>query len=42
VGLTKEDVPNIDAVGIEISSSDKWEYPITDFCLRAIELTPDP
>jgi len=35
--LTEADIPNIDKVGIQISSDDKSEYTVTDYCLQGIQ-----
>jgi hypothetical protein len=34
--LTAADIPNIDKVGVQISSSDKMAYTVNNFCLNSI------
>jgi len=37
--LTKEDIPNIDKMGVQISSDVNTAYEIKDFCLSKVEFT---
>jgi len=34
--MTEDDVANIDKIGLQISSDEKKEYKIADFCLRKV------
>jgi hypothetical protein len=36
VGLTAADVPNIDKIGVQISSDTTNDYVVTNFCLTGV------